>query len=558
MKHYLIRVLQLLIFSLTIGFNGCSVKTNTAHQQLDELIEELTNEPPSAIAERDFSLAYFKRELEKTRHLRARLEKIDTTLLTAEERIDWKFARSILAGRELEQAHMEHWKKNPRIYMAFTQISGVINRPGDAGAKLKEIEERLKVVPQQLENGKALVQYHVPRFRELSLFMAENGLTLFDKELPEFISQAGTQAEHLVPLTDAAKQALSSFVIFLRDTLPTRPLADFAIGEPTYNRMLKEQYLMTHTSESLYQYGWDQFNKTLAELEAVARTIDPKKSWQQLAIEIKNEYPEPHRMIEAHQEWVDKAKAHIQLHNLIPIPWNERVKVVPRAEYLRKTSYYGNFSIARGKDKDSVFTSEWMINPFEEQWDDQRKQEYLVEHDWGVIIVTAPHETYGGHHVQGLYQLHNPSKLRRKFGISYFSEGWGLYNEQLMQETGFFPNEKIHLRQLQLRLWRNARVIYDVGMHTGRLSYEDAVKLMRDKVGFLEWAAQLEVDACCARPGYFIGYFMGMMDILEMREDYTKMKGDQFSLSGFHEDLLKIGNMPPGLMRQVLLEKVNQ
>ncbi|MCK6695209.1 MAG: DUF885 domain-containing protein, partial [Thermoanaerobaculia bacterium] len=95
----------------------------------------------------------------------------------------------------------------------------------------------------------------------------------------------------------------------------------------------------------------------------------------------------------------------------------------------------------------------------------------------------------------------------------------------------------------------------DVGIHTGRLSYEDAIKLMRDEVGFLEWAAQLEVDACCARPGYFIGYFMGMMDILEMRDAYQKMKGDAFKLADFHESLLKIGNMPPSLMRMALLKE---
>jgi hypothetical protein len=299
----------------------------------------------------------------------------------------------------------------------------------------------------------------------------------------------------------------------------------------------------------------DQFNKTVAELEAVARAIDPKKTWQQLAVEIKNEYPEPTKMIEAHQQWVDKSAEHIKSNDLIPIPWAEHVNVVPRAAYLRKTSYYGNFSLAKGKDKDSVYTSEWMINPFEDQWDEKRKQEYLVEHDWGVIIVTAPHETYAGHHVQGLYQMHNLRPLRRNNGISIFSEGWGLYNEQLMQETGFFPNERIHLRQLQLRLWRNARVIYDVGMHTGKISYEDAIKLMTDKVGFLRWAAQLEVDASAASPGYFIGYFTGMKLILEMRDAYKIKNGEAYKIKDFHEDLLKIGNMPPKLMREVLMRE---
>ena len=150
--------------------------------------------------------------------------------------------------------------------------------------------------------------------------------------------------------------------------------------------------------------------------------------------------------------------------------------------------------------------------------------------------------------------MHNPRPLRKNNGISIFSEGWGLYNEQLMQETGFFPNERIHLRQLQLRLWRNARVIYDTGMHTGRLTYEDAISLMTDRVGFLRWAAQLEIDSSSARPGYFIGYFMGMTEILAMREEYKVKMGDSFTLKDFHQKLLKIGNMPPSLMREALLQ----
>jgi len=89
-------------------------------------------------------------------------------------------------------------------------------------------------------------------------------------------------------------------------------------------------------------------------------------------------------------------------------------------------------------------------------------------------------------------------------------------------------------------------------MHTGKLSYEDAISLMTDRVGFLRWAAQLEIDSSSSRPGYFIGYFMGMIEILEMREDYKKLKGDNYSISDFHEKLLKIGNMPPSIMREAL------
>lgn len=526
---------------------------NEAVVKLEKFIQEFTTDgqDEEGPVTNDMSASYFKEELAKTKLLLAQLRSIDTTLLAGDDLIDWKFAQSLLAGKELDQAKMQRWKKNPRLYMAFTRISSVIDKPGNVESKVKEIEERLKFVPAQLANGAKQLEVYVPRFQELSVFMAENGKVLFEKELPAFIAQS--KAEQLRPLADSAKQALEKFIVFLKEELPAKPQGGFAVGEGTYNEMLKTQFLLPYDAENLWNYGWERFNATVKELEDLAKQIDPSKNWQQLAQEIKNEYPDPDKMIEAHQEWVDKAGEHIKSKNIIPIPWPERVNVVPRAEYLRKTSYYGNFSSAKAKDTEGIFASEWMINPFEEQWDTKRKQEFLVEHDWGVIIVTAPHETYGGHHVQGLYQLHNPRPLRKGNGISIFSEGWGLYNEQLMQETGFFPNERIHLRQLQLRLWRNARVIYDVGMHTGRLPYEDAISLMTDKVGFLRWAAQLEVDSSSERPGYFIGYFMGMSEILRMREAYKQKMGDQFSLSDFHERLLKIGNMPPSLMREALL-----
>lgn len=547
-----------LVAGLLLG--GCSTQTTErvsdpqARARLEEFVKGLgpSRGRGQGIARDSMSRASFAKALERTRDQLVLLRSIDTGKLAGDDLIDWKFAHSILRGREIDQASYEPWKRDPRIYMAFTGISGIIHGPGEAADKAQRIQERLSMAVVQLANGMQQLEVYVPRFQELGLFMAENGLVLFDQEIPAFIESAGSEGARLAEPTRRARLALVEFIDFLKKELPKRPAGNFALGPDAYNAMLRDQYLLAFDADSLLAFGWHHFEKTVDELEEVARKIDPNKTWQQLAIEIKNDYPSPDSMIEAHQLWVDKAGEHIRKNNLIPIPWKEQVKVVPRAEYLRKTSYYGNFSFARGMDADSVYRSEWRINPFEHQWDEQRKQEYLVEHDWGVIIVTAPHETYAGHHVHGLYQANNPRPLRRDYSISLFSEGWGLYNEQLMRETGFLPNDRILLRQLQLRLWRNARVIYDVGLHTGRMTYEEAISLMTERVGFLRWAAQLEVDACSAAPGYFIGYFTGMMEILRMREDYKKLKGDKFSLSDFHEKLLQGGSMPTSLMREAL------
>jgi len=501
----------------------------------------------------DLSRDHFTRELEGTRSDLARLESIDPQALPFDERLDWKFARSILRGREIWQEQVANWRYDPRVYLRFRELGMLVQGPGDPLARVDTLLAVLGALPAQYRSARENLEAFIPRFRELSLFMARGARSLFTEDVERFADRVPEQRSAILKARNAALDALDDFIVFLEEDLPTRPAGDWAIGEDAYNALLREELLLDYDAASLFEFARAEFDATVRELEALAAQIDPGKSWQELAVEIKNDYPEPQRMIEVHQEWVNRSRDHILARGLVPIPWKERVDVVPRAEYLRKYSYYGNFSRAREADENGVFVAQWMINPFEEAWDEKTRQEYLVEHDYGVIIVTAPHESYAGHHVQGLYQLHNPSAFRRENGLSLFSEGWGLYQEQLMRETGFYPDDRIVLRHLQLRLWRNARVVWDVGIHTGRMTYEEAISLLSDGVGFLRWAAQLEVDGSAQRPIYRLGYFLGMTEILKMREEYRARTGSAFRLADFHERLLKVGNMPPALMREGLM-----
>jgi len=546
------------IFFFTFYFilSGCINESKT-DGDFEKIVESFTskknnfsNTPNRLSEEYIFSqLSEVKNELNK-------LRSVVYEDLSNEEKVDYKFIESLLVGKEIRYEDIQSWKRDPRDYMNFRQISSTINGPKMCEEKITFLIKYLPIIQEDLKSGsKQLVEY-VPRFQELGLYMAKNSNVIFDEEINKFIESCSSITEdeknQIKNVSSQIIEELKIFTDYIENSLPNREESTFSIGKSTYNKMLKYQFLLPYDDETLWEFGWEEFNRTVDKMDALAKEIDSTKTTKELLIEIKNEYPDPYDMIEAHQHWVDKSGEHIKSKGLIPIPWKERVNVVAREEYLRKTSYYGNFSSSRGEDEEGYFTSEWKINPFEDYWDEKTKNEYLVEHDWGVIIVTAPHETYGGHHIQGLYQMHNPNKLRKNNGISLFSEGWGLYNEQLMLETGFYPNKKIKLRQLQLRLWRNARVIYDVGMHSGKLSYEEAISLMTDKVGFLRWAAQLEIDSSSSRPGYFIGYFIGMTEILKMREEFKKLMGESYDISDFHEKLLKVGNMPPSLMKESL------
>ena len=560
-------ILKCLFTFLTVISFITESQSSADSSKFKELVEQFNNKSNDQTFNPDRSgETYIFKKLEETKKELESLRSIDINKLSDKDQIDYKFIESILVGKEIEYEEIQSWKMDPRDYMNFRQISNKIYSTKSYEEILEYLLKYLPVVLNDLKFAMQQIDTYVPRFQELGLFMAENSIPIFRLTVSEITYayqemndwEEDVRINKIDKLNTEIRNQLELFIDFLKYDLPKKNKSSFSIGKETYNKMLKNQFLLNYDDETLWEFGWKEFNNTLNKMDELAKEIDPNKSTKELLIDIKNEYPDPDKMIEAHQYWVDKSGEHIKSKKLIPIPWKERVRVVPREEYLRKTSYYGNFSRSTGKDEEGFFTSKWKINPFEERWDQKTKDEYLVEHDWGVIIVTAPHETYAGHHIQGLYQMHNPRELRRNNGLSLFSEGWGLYNEQLMLETGFYPDKKIKLRQLQLRLWRNARVIYDVGMHTGKMTYEEAIKLMTDKVGFLRWAAQLEIDSSSSRPGYFIGYFMGMIEILKMRKEYRKLMGNNYKISDFHEKLLKIGNMPPSLMKQELFNNNGQ
>jgi hypothetical protein len=530
----------------------------SASSQLQAVLEQMHGGGGySDNATSNLSAQSFAAELLSTRALIQQLEAIDRTQLSKDESIDLRFAESILLGREIAQGSMERWKKDPRVYLQLRSLSVQLALPNPDSGRAQHVIATLQEIPTHLANGEKNLEVNIPRFRELSLFMVDNVISVFKNDVPAFAAQVPESKTDVLKANDLALAAILQYQKFVQDDLPKKPTAEFSIGRKTYDDMLAKQYMLDYNADTLYAFAWEQFDSTVQQCKAVAKTIDPGKPWLEVAADVKQEGPDPLKMIEAHQMWVDKACAHVSAHNLVPIPWKNRVDVVPRAEYLRKTSYYGNFSMARKPDKDGVLGGQWQINTFLPSWSDAEKKQYMVEHDWGVIIDTAPHETYCGHHVQGLYQLHNPNSFRRTSSISIFSEGWGLYVERLMQETGFFPNEKIHLRNLQLRLWRIARVIWDVGMNTGKLSYGQAVTLLVERVGFQRWAAELEVDYAAEHPGYQLGYFMGYSGIVKMREDFKQIRGDKFTLSDFHERLLKVGCMPPKLMREGLMNSLS-
>ncbi len=176
----------------------------------------------------------------------------------------------------------------------------------------------------------------------------------------------------------------------------------------------------------------------------------------------------------------------------------------------------------------------------------------LRAQNYGWIGVIALHEGYPGHHLQRVYARLSPRELRRRVSNTYFGEGWALYAEHWMARAGLFGSADERLAQLQMRLWRTARVIVDPSLHTGRMSYEQAVRFMMDEVGLTRSAAEAEVNRYTTWPTQAPSYIIGWLEIEKLKAELRQELGGRFDEKRFHETLLAQGSLPLALMRRAV------
>ena len=156
------------------------------------------------------------------------------------------------------------------------------------------------------------------------------------------------------------------------------------------------------------------------------------------------------------------------------------------------------------------------------------------------------HEAIPGHHYQISLQQEekNLPKFRRFAWYGAMGEGWALYTESLGKELGLYTDPYQYMGALGDEIHRAIRLVVDTGLHTRNMTREQAIAYMMANEAMSEDGATAEIERYMAIPGQALSYKIGALKIQELRAKYTKQLGSKFSLSNFHDELLKDGVMP--------------
>jgi uncharacterized protein (DUF885 family) len=157
------------------------------------------------------------------------------------------------------------------------------------------------------------------------------------------------------------------------------------------------------------------------------------------------------------------------------------------------------------------------------------------------------HETVPGHHFQIAYEMENKAlprfrQVRAFGGISALGEGWGLYAEHLVAESGWYEGDtEGHLGQLSDELFRARRLVVDTGIHAKRWTRQQGIDYGIEPS---------EVERYAVFPGQACSYMIGELKIIEIREKARQALGDRFSVREYHNQVLQTGTVPLNLLER--------
>jgi uncharacterized protein (DUF885 family) len=555
----------------------------------ESILADLDRVDPSSLSAADAidrdvvraQLRFLKHMMEDARH---DLKSIDTYAVAPFRGVDWQIQQMTpLPGGGLGTA--QEWERVVRRVRAI---------PG----YLRGAQESLR---EGIEAG-VIPDYRVVQYDGLDATGGHAGY--FGESLPGVAAGHLQGQVHRDPvlkdLNEAGREAAAAFRdlgTFLEEAY--RPFKDgdrYAAGEAEYEWRLHNNLRLDpqETAASLFAYGGSKVEESQVRLQEVAREVARRRNlrldWssprasllsvRRVMDDLAREYPRnDEEMFATYRRKALELVEYARLHGMFALPQDYRLEIVETPAMLESTleaAYYPAPAFKpQGIGRFYLTASHGALG-------------VLKENNIHAVADLCAHEGFPGHDWQYQFMRQKGASIAAVRWLtpgavedsssmwedSMSAEGWALYAEQLMAEPqtgapgGFYtPEERLY--QLKWQVLRDARVRLDTGLHTGRMSFDDAVAYYLEHVEFLPDACTgnptdaVRLAACNGArraiyryskwPTQAITYHLGKRDILDLRDRVRALQGDRFSLRSFHERFLAAGTIPAGYFRESLL-----
>ena len=519
----------------------------------------------------DFSQHAIDDNLEQSRRFLARFEAIDTAGFPDQEVLNKQLMVRDLS-MALEGARFKPWE------MPVNQFNGIhIDAPQLVSIlsfeSVKDYEDyitRLKLLPRLFDQN--IVQMRKgtadglmpPKILLEQVVTQSNGIAITDAEkspfahpfdkFPDGIPEADRKRLReagLAAIRGSIIPAYVKFTAFVRDEYAPKGRTEPGVwslpdGPERYAFRVKDSTTTNLTPEEIHQIGLAQVKEIEGRMLGVAHQLgypDLKSFYAAIRENPKLHAHSREEILDLYRKYIDAMYTRLpDLFGRLP---KGRLEVMPIEEFREKeASTHYMQGTADGSRKAHV-----MVNT-----GDFAKRTTLD------VETTAYHEGVPGHHLQIAIAQELPElpPYRQQENYTAYTEGWALYSERLGKEVGFFQDPYSYYGHLQDDMLRAIRLVVDTGFHYKRWSRQQVVDFFHEHSAIDEPEVQSETDRYMAWPAQALGYKIGQLEILKLRQYSKDELGAKFDLRGFHDEVLGGGAVPLDVLSTRVHEWVGQ
>jgi uncharacterized protein (DUF885 family) len=505
----------------------------------------------------DFSQQAIDANLEQERRFVTRFEAIDTTGFPAQEVLNKRLIIRDLR-LDLEGARFKPWEMPvDQMNGVHTNLPQLINvLPFDSVKDYEDFITRMKLFPRLFDQNidhmrqgmadglmppRMLLEKVVTQSNAIGSMSPEQSPFIhpFDK-FPDSIPEADRKRLReaaIAAIRDSVNPAYTKFAAFVRDEYAPKGRTEPGVwslpeGSERYAFLVKQSTTTNLTPEEIHQIGLAQVKEIEARMLQIANQLGDK-DLKTFGAAMKDN---PKLRPQSRQEILDLYTKYIDgMYTKLPGLFDRlpkgRLDVMPIEEFREKeASTHYLQGTPDGSRKAHV-----MVNT-----GDFAKRTKLE------IETTAYHEGVPGHHLQIALAQELPElpKFRQQEYYTAYTEGWALYSERLGKEVGFYQDPYSYFGHLQADMLRAIRLVVDTGFHYKHWSRQQVVDFFHDHSLIDEPDVQEETDRYMAWPAQALGYKIGQLEILKLRDYAKDQLGDRFDLRAFHDQVLGGGALP--------------
>jgi uncharacterized protein (DUF885 family) len=506
----------------------------------------------------DFSQHAIDLDLQETAKYLTRFEAIDTAGFPEQEVLNKDLMVRDLK-MSLEAVRFKPWEmpvdQQNGIQIELPQLVNIL-----AFQSVKDYEDyisRLKLMPRLLDETEIQMRNGMnekrmpPRFLLEKVVDQSNNIASDAPEkspfaqpfsnFPKTISEAAQKRlkdSGIAAIRDSVLPAYVKFTKFVREEYVPKGRTEPGVwslpdGDAYYAMLVRQSTTTNLTPEEIHQIGLAQVKENEARTLVIANQLGYKdlKSFRAAVT------ADPKLHAHSRQEILDLYRKYIdQMYGKLPELFGHlpkaKVEVMQVEEFREKEAASASY---QAPALDGSRPGHVMVNT----GDFAKRLTVNIE-------TTAYHEGVPGHHMQIAMAQEMPDlpPFRQNEYYTAYTEGWALYSERLGKEVGFYQDPYSYYGHLQDDMLRAIRLVVDTGIHNKHWTRQQVVDYFHEHSAEDEPDVQSETDRYIAWPGQALGYKIGQLEILKLREYAKTQLGDKFEIKAFHDEVIDAGALP--------------